>query len=116
MKEQIADLIKRGYLRKYVVAHPPLNSPEKRYGNNRPTAGNIQTIHGGFGSSGYLTFSRKRHAISDYRQAEEEIYNLSSSFVDAHPPITFNNDDLRGLHLPHDDALVVSTVIANFNV
>ncbi|GFZ19944.1 hypothetical protein Acr_28g0006490 [Actinidia rufa] len=32
------------------------------------------------------------------------------------PPITFSSDDLRGLHLPHDDALVVSAVIANFNV
>ncbi|XP_057471061.1 uncharacterized protein LOC130759861 [Actinidia eriantha] len=34
----------------------------------------------------------------------------------AHLPITFTNDDLRGLHFPHDDALVISTVIANFNV
>ena len=33
-----------------------------------------------------------------------------------HLPITFNNDDLRGIYLPHDDALVVSVVIANFNV
>ena len=30
-------------------------------------------------------------------------------------PITFTND-LRGLHLPHDDALVISVIIANFNV
>ncbi|GFZ01510.1 hypothetical protein Acr_15g0001190 [Actinidia rufa] len=28
-------------------------------------------------------------------RAEEEIYNLFSPFVDTHPPITFNNDDLR---------------------
>ncbi|GFY94940.1 hypothetical protein Acr_10g0003250 [Actinidia rufa] len=104
LKEQIADLIKKGYLRKYVDAHP------------RPTAGDIQTIHGGFGSGECSTSSRKRHARSAHRQAEEEIYNLSSSFVDAYPPITFNNDDLRGLHLPHDDVLVVSAVIANFNV
>ncbi|GFS40396.1 hypothetical protein Acr_00g0068290 [Actinidia rufa] len=47
---------------------------------------------------------------------EEEVYNLSSPIVEVHPPITFNNDDLRGLHLPHDDTLVVSTVITNFNV
>ncbi|GFZ03670.1 hypothetical protein Acr_16g0002940 [Actinidia rufa] len=30
LKEQIADLIKRGYLRKYVADRPPLNSPEKK--------------------------------------------------------------------------------------
>ncbi|GFZ03474.1 hypothetical protein Acr_16g0000980 [Actinidia rufa] len=115
LKEQIADLIKRGYLRKYVAARPPPNSPERRYGDNRPTAGDIQTIHGGFGSGGYSTSSRKRHARSAHRPAEEEVYNLSSFVVDQ-TPITFSNDDLRGLHLPHDDALVVSAVIANFNV
>ncbi|GFY91030.1 hypothetical protein Acr_07g0012260 [Actinidia rufa] len=54
----------------------------------------------------------KRHARSAHGRAEEEIYNLSSPFVDAYPSITFNNDDLRDLHLPHDDALVVSIVIA----
>ncbi|GFY93182.1 hypothetical protein Acr_08g0015780 [Actinidia rufa] len=116
LKEQIADLIKRGYLRKYVTDRPPPNSPERRYGDNRPTAGNIQTIHGGFGSGGCSTSSRKRHAKSAFRLAEEEIYNLSSPCVGDQPPITFSNDDLRGLHLPHDDALVVSAVIANFNV
>ncbi|GFY88878.1 hypothetical protein Acr_06g0008180 [Actinidia rufa] len=116
LKEQIADLIKRGYLRMYVATRLLPNSPERKYGDNRPTAGDIQTIHSGFGSGGCLTSSRKRHARSAHRPAEEEIYNLSSSSVGDHPPITFSNDDLRGLHLSHDDALVVSTVIANFNV
>ena len=50
LKEQIADLIKRGYLRKYVNDRPPPNSPERRYGDNRPTVVDIQVIHGGFGS------------------------------------------------------------------
>ncbi|XP_057488761.1 uncharacterized protein LOC130774714 [Actinidia eriantha] len=116
LKEQIADLIKRDYLRKYVVTRPPPNSPERKYGNNRPTAGDIQTIHGGFRSGGCSTSSRKKHARSAHRPSEEEVYNLSSSYVGDHTLITFNNDDLRGLHLPHDDALVVSAVIANFNI
>ncbi|GFY80996.1 hypothetical protein Acr_01g0008050 [Actinidia rufa] len=116
LKEQIADLIKRGYLRKYITDRPPPNSPERRYGDNRPTAGNIQTIHGGFGSGGCSTSSRKRHARSAFRSVEEEVYNLSSPCVGDQPPITFSSDDLRGLHLPHDDALVISAVIANFNV
>ncbi|GFZ13609.1 hypothetical protein Acr_23g0019940 [Actinidia rufa] len=116
LKEQIADLIKRGYLRKYVADRPPPNSPERRYGYNRPTASNIQTIHGGFGSGGSSISSKKRHARSAFRLAEEEIYNLSSPYVSDQLPITFSNYDLRGLHLPHDDALVVLAVIANFNV
>ncbi|GFS30390.1 hypothetical protein Acr_00g0011640 [Actinidia rufa] len=105
-----------GYLRKYVVTRPPPNSLERRYSDNKPTAGDIQTIHGGFGSGGCSTSSRKKHARSALRPAEEDIYNLFSSYVGDQTPITFSNDDLRGLHLPHDDALVVSVVIANFNV
>ncbi|GFY87765.1 hypothetical protein Acr_05g0014040 [Actinidia rufa] len=116
LREQIADLIKRGYLRKYITDRPPPSSPERKYGDNRPTAGNIQTIHGGFGSGGCLTSSRKKHARSAFRSIEEEVYNLSSPCASDQPPITFSSDDLRGLHLPHDDALVVSAVIANFNV
>ncbi|GFS33977.1 hypothetical protein Acr_00g0031560 [Actinidia rufa] len=81
LKEQIADLIKRGYLRKYITDRPPPNSPERRYGDNRPTAGNIQTIHGGFGSGGCSTSSRKKHARSAFRSVEEEVYNLSSPCV-----------------------------------
>ncbi|GFZ00544.1 hypothetical protein Acr_14g0001790 [Actinidia rufa] len=116
LREQIADLIKRGYLRKYITDRPPPSSPERKYGDNRPTAGNIQTIHGGFGSGGCSTSSRKKHARSAFRSIEEEVYNLSSPCASDQPPITFSSDDLRGLHLPHDDALVVSAVIANFNV
>ncbi|GFY90260.1 hypothetical protein Acr_07g0004570 [Actinidia rufa] len=117
LREQIADLIKRDYLRKYITDRPPPNSPERRYGDNRPTAGNIQTIHGGFGSGGCSTSSRKKHARSAFRSVEEEVYNLSSPLcVGDQPPITFGSDDLRGLHLLHDDALVISAVIANFNV
>ncbi|GFS42902.1 hypothetical protein Acr_00g0082420 [Actinidia rufa] len=111
-----APVAQRGYLRKYVAARLPLNSPERRYGDNRPTTGDIQTIHGGFGSGGYSTSSRKRHARSAHGPADDEVYNLSSPFIADQTPITFSNDDLRGVHLPHDDALVVSAVIANFNV
>ena len=49
-------------------------------------------------------------------RAEEEVYNLSTPMTGAHQPIPFTNEDLRGLHLPHDDALVISATIANFNI
>ena len=60
--------------------------------------------------------SQKRHAREASGRAEEEVYNLFVALIQAHSPITFTNDDLRGLHLPHDDALVISTTIVNFNV
>ena len=73
-------------------------------------------IHGRFRSGGYSSLSKKRHVRSTSGRVEEEVYNLSSVAIDTHPPITFNNDDIKGIHLPHDDALVVSAVITNFNV
>ena len=30
--------------------------------------------------------------------------------------ITFTDEDLKGLHFPHDDALAISAMITNFNV
>ncbi|GFZ10945.1 hypothetical protein Acr_22g0003430 [Actinidia rufa] len=50
LKEQIANLIKKRYMRKYVADRPLPNSPERRYGDDRPTVGDIQVIHGRFRS------------------------------------------------------------------
>ena len=46
LTKQIDDLIKRGYLRKYVADRPQPNSPDRRYGDNKSTIGDIQAIHG----------------------------------------------------------------------
>ena len=72
-------------------------------------------IHGGFGSKGYSSLSRKRHVKENSGRDEKEVYNLSPLAI-AHQPIIFTNDNLRGLHLPDDDALVISFAISNFNV
>ncbi|GFY97729.1 hypothetical protein Acr_12g0002700 [Actinidia rufa] len=90
--------------------------PEKiKTGLGKETRTSI-VIHGEFGSGGRSSSSRKRHARNANGRANEEVYNLSSSAVDILPPITFNNDDLRGLNFPHNDALVVLAVIVNFNI
>ncbi|GFZ05228.1 hypothetical protein Acr_17g0008000 [Actinidia rufa] len=115
LKKQIANLIKRGYLRKYVADRPRLGSLERGYIDNRPTTGDIQTIHGRFASRGYSSLSRKRHAREANRRAEEEVYNLSTPMAGAHQIIIFTNDNLKGLHLLHDDALVISATISIFN-
>ncbi|GFY99885.1 hypothetical protein Acr_13g0012850 [Actinidia rufa] len=52
-----------------------------------------------------FNFIQEKACQSAFRLAEEEIYNLSSPYVGDQTPITFSNDDLRVLHLPHDDAL-----------
>ncbi|GFS39302.1 hypothetical protein Acr_00g0062150 [Actinidia rufa] len=86
LKEQIADLIQRGYFRKGVW---------------------IKRI---------FKLVPEEACQRSYGRAEEEVYNLSTPMTETHKFITFTNDDLRGLHLPHDDALVVSATIANCNV
>ncbi|GFY96460.1 hypothetical protein Acr_11g0007660 [Actinidia rufa] len=95
---------------------PWSDSPYRRYDDNRPMKRYIRVIRGGFESGEYSSSSRKRHTRRANGQAEEEVYNLSSPAARIHQPITFTNDDLRGLHFSHDDALVISITIANFNV
>ncbi|GFS34947.1 hypothetical protein Acr_00g0036930 [Actinidia rufa] len=89
LKEHIADLIKRGYLRKYVVDHLCPGWPKRGYVDNMPTIGDIQTIHGGFALGGCSSSSRKRQAREASGRAEEEVYNLSTPMDGAHQPITF---------------------------
>ncbi|GFZ19568.1 hypothetical protein Acr_28g0002730 [Actinidia rufa] len=83
--------------------------------DNHPTTGNIQVIHGGF-ECGCLNSSRKRHARNATGELKRKYTIFPRQRLELTSPISFTNDYLRGLHLPHDDALVISTIIANFNV
>ncbi|GFZ19591.1 hypothetical protein Acr_28g0002960 [Actinidia rufa] len=100
----------------FVADRPRPTTPERGYFDSKPTDGDIQTMHGVFGLGACSTSSRKRYAMEVKRRVEEEVCNLSSPMTDVSPLITFTNEDLRGLHLPHDDALVVSVTIANYSV
>ncbi|GFZ21459.1 hypothetical protein Acr_29g0006210 [Actinidia rufa] len=115
LKEQIADLIKRDYLRKYVATYRLISQKE-----DMATTDQLRVIfkqftvvldqvavrpHPGKGMPGVPIDRPKKKSTISPRVC-----------VGDHPPITFSNDDLRGLHLPHNDALVVYAVIANFNV
>ncbi|GFZ13029.1 hypothetical protein Acr_23g0014140 [Actinidia rufa] len=88
---------------------PSLNTPVAQ-----TNCGKYTTIHGGFESGGCSTSSGRGMLGVPLGRSRKEVYNLSSPCASDQPPITFSSDDLRGLHLPHDDALVVSAVIANF--
>ncbi|GFS40364.1 hypothetical protein Acr_00g0068130 [Actinidia rufa] len=103
------------YRDEYVAGRPQPDSSDRRYGDNRPIAGNIQIIHRGFGLGRSSSSSRKRHAKQANGRDEEEVYNLSMPITEAHQTIAFTNDNLKDLHLPYDDTLVVSATIANFN-
>ncbi|GFS42920.1 hypothetical protein Acr_00g0082570 [Actinidia rufa] len=87
LKEQISDLIKRGYLEKYVADRPRPNSPERRYGDDRPTTRDIQ-IHGGLGLRRCSSSSWKRHV----REVSGEIKNTKP--LEEVTPISIHPDYL----------------------
>uniref|UniRef100_A0A2N9G5B1 RNA-directed DNA polymerase n=1 Tax=Fagus sylvatica TaxID=28930 RepID=A0A2N9G5B1_FAGSY len=118
LKEQVETLIRQGKLQKY-VSRPanarPTKPPAQREQAepNRPgPVGEIRTIIGGPASGGTSRASRKANA--------RQVHNV---MVVQRPPknirlddqvISFSEEDARGTHQPHDDALVVTINIAGF--
>uniref|UniRef100_A0A2N9FPR8 Integrase catalytic domain-containing protein n=1 Tax=Fagus sylvatica TaxID=28930 RepID=A0A2N9FPR8_FAGSY len=118
LKEQIETLIRQGKLQKYVnrptntrPAKPPVQREQAE--PNRPgPVGEIRTIVGGPASGGTSRASRKAYA--------RQVHNI---MVVQRPPknirlddqiISFSEEDARGTHQPHDDALVITINIAGF--
>jgi hypothetical protein len=118
LKEQVETLIRQGKLQKY-VSRPanarPTKPPAQREQAepNRPgPVGEIRTIIGGPASGGTSRASRKAYA--------RQVHNI---MVVQRPPknirlddqiISFSEEDARGTHQPHDDALVITVNIAGF--
>ncbi|XP_022843439.1 uncharacterized protein LOC111366994 [Olea europaea var. sylvestris] len=114
LQREIEALIKRGLLSSYVGNDKrPRNDrsrekdPEAKR-DGQPTAGTINIIIGGIASGGDSNSGRKQYA----RQ-----YALASGMPHGKlEDITFGTGDLEGVSLPHDDALVISAIVANFEV
>uniref|UniRef100_A0A2N9GJG2 Reverse transcriptase domain-containing protein n=1 Tax=Fagus sylvatica TaxID=28930 RepID=A0A2N9GJG2_FAGSY len=118
LKEQVETLIRQGKLQKY-VSRPantrPAKPPTQRElaEHNRPgPVGEIRTIIRGPASGGTSRASRKAYA--------RQVHNI---MVIQRPPknvclddqiISFSEEDARGTHQPHDDALVITVNIAGF--
>uniref|UniRef100_A0A2N9G960 Reverse transcriptase domain-containing protein n=1 Tax=Fagus sylvatica TaxID=28930 RepID=A0A2N9G960_FAGSY len=111
-------LIRQGKLQKYVSrpanarpAKPPAQREQAE--PNRPgPVGEIRTIIGGPASGGTSRASRRAYA--------RQVHNI---MVVQRPPknvrlddqiISFSEEDARGTHQPHDDALVITVNIAGF--
>uniref|UniRef100_A0A2N9FNL6 Uncharacterized protein n=1 Tax=Fagus sylvatica TaxID=28930 RepID=A0A2N9FNL6_FAGSY len=118
LKEQVETLIRQGKLQKYVSrpanARPtkPLAQKEQAEHNRPGPVGEIRTIIGGPASGGTSRASRKAYA--------RQVHNI---MVVQRPPknvrlddqiISFSEEDARGTHQPHDDALVITINIAGF--
>ncbi|XP_022864595.1 uncharacterized protein LOC111384541 [Olea europaea var. sylvestris] len=114
LQREIEALIKKGFLKNY-IGHDkrPRNDRDNRKepgvgSSAQPTAGTISIIVGGIASGGDTSSGRKQYARQHAhtpRESRDEVKD-----------ITFGARDLEGISYPHDDALVVSAVVANFEV
>ncbi|XP_058078584.1 uncharacterized protein LOC131226893 [Magnolia sinica] len=115
LKQEIESLIREGHLGKHV--DPVARTTEERLNDNRPIE-DIRTIIRGYLGGGESNNARKNHARNVGR-LESEIMVL------ARPPkerklekysVAFTEENARGIHHPHDDALVITVTIANHRV
>ncbi|XP_022888952.1 uncharacterized protein LOC111404368 [Olea europaea var. sylvestris] len=114
LKREIEALIRRGFLSSYINNDKRLRNnqnggkgPEDR-GNKQPTASTINIIVRGTASGGDSSSGRKQYA----RQPPI----ISRPDLGRTEDISFGMDDLEGIAFPHGDALVISAIIANFEV
>ncbi|XP_022843399.1 uncharacterized protein LOC111366951 [Olea europaea var. sylvestris] len=114
LQREIEALIKRGLLSSYVGNDKrPRNDrgrekdPEAKR-DGRLTTGTINIIIGGIATGGDSNSGRKQYA----RRYVSESGMPHGKLED----ITFGTGDLEGVSLPHDDALVISAIVANFEV
>lgn len=126
LRDQIENLIRRGHLKKYMGKKDVCSfqgkrkydrsdrddkdrspSPNKREAERkRPTF--INTIFSG-PSGGY--FGNRREAL--IREAQHEV---NTSYAKPVVAVTFYAEDSEGVHLPYNDAFVISPVIDNVRV
>ena len=127
LKREIEYLIRRGYLRRFIS---PENQPRNQAQNQAPPQqppprqtttqhqqplGEIQVISGGFAGGGESSSTRKAH-LRSIKSAEIAEIQAVSKLSRLDTSITFSDSDLEGCQHPHDDPLVVRTVVANKTV
>ncbi|XP_058070884.1 probable LRR receptor-like serine/threonine-protein kinase At1g56130 [Magnolia sinica] len=118
LKQEIEALIRDGHLGEYVNCKGDrVTTTDEQSINNKPT-GEIRAIFRGHEGGGDLKNARKAYARSIGRPEEEVLLigrPLKEQKVEKHN-MNFTEEDARGIHHPHDDALVVTLTIANRKV
>jgi hypothetical protein len=90
--------------------------PDNRLVIHNRVIGDINTIVGGFTKGEESSSAQRNHARS---LASGEVLSIArppKSQRRETSPIMFTDEDLQGVAFPHDDALVVTLLISNYNV
>ena len=133
LKREIEYLIQRGYLRRFIspgnqaqnqaqsqaqnqnqasTQQPP---PRQTTTQHQQPLGEIHVISGGFAGGGESSSARNAH-LRSIRLAEMGEIQAVSKLPRLDTTITFFDSDLEGCQHPHDDPLVVRTIVTNTTV
>ena len=126
LKNQIEELIRGGRLTRFIKPkedqpnqrNPDLDRPpaQNMLPHQRNPIGEIRVISGGLGGGGDSSGSRKLHARSAMASGMICTLDRPHKILKSSPTITFTEKDALGIQHPHDDPLVISAVIANYNI
>ena len=119
LKQQIEALIREGKLQKFVSkertdTHPREQAPRWENNHPRPPVGDIRMIIGGT-----ATTRSSKKARKTYLRMVQNVQLMGSVPKIARresPIIGFSEEDARRLHHPHDEALVISVRVGDYNV
>ncbi|XP_023874056.1 uncharacterized protein LOC111986613 [Quercus suber] len=112
LEQQIENLIRQGKLRNFLGRN---HKDEKLKGkveeSSRPPLGEIRVIMGG-SSAGQSSKSKKAYLkVVQSVQLSRQSPRARTTDEQA---ITFTDEDAKGIHHPHDDAIVITLVIADY--
>ena len=119
LKQQIEALIRQGKLQRFVSkekADLPAQDQHPRRDNERPRPpiGDIRMIVGGTAAAGSSKKARKTYLrMVQNVQLKGVVPKIARR---EGPVIGFSEEDARRLHHPHDDALVVSLRVGDYNM
>ncbi|XP_010243816.1 PREDICTED: uncharacterized protein LOC104587791 [Nelumbo nucifera] len=106
LKNEIESPIRRAHLKQYVRGKAGASSSQQQH---QQAEGIIDVIVGGTASGGASASARKAYTRQLNIQGPAPKKQKQES-------LSFTDEDLKGVAVPHDDALVVSAVISNFVV
>jgi len=117
LKQQIEALIKQGKLQRFVGKErtdQPQETPARRENeHSKPPLGDIRMIIGETTASGSSKKVRKTY-LWMVQSVQLTGFIPKMAWID-NPVIGFIEEDARRLHHSHDDALVVSNRVGNYN-
>ena len=119
LKQQIEALIREGKLQKFVSkertdTHPREQAPRRENDHPKPPVGDIRMIIGGTATTGSSKKARKTYLkMVQHVQLTGSVPKIAQR---ESPIIGFSEEDVRHLHHLHDDALVVSVRVGDYNV